>query len=304
MTDASASTPPNVDPSAMTEAAPGVFVIGDRRVPLVPNIGVVLGAEAALAIDTGMGPENGRTVLEVAQRLAAGRRLILTLTHFHPEHGFGAQAFKSRARIFYNAAQRDELAAKGEAYLGMFRTFGPDVAKALEGVELIMPDDVYEGANAKLDLGGRIVEFSTYGLAHTRADQTIYVPDAKALFVGDLAEERMFPIFPWFPPDDADLDADNWARILARLEAGRPSIVVPGHGAVGGVEILFAVRAYIEDVGRRVAARLNQGDNVDTILSTLKPEIRAQHPDWAAPEWIDFAIRYFVAKPRSNPNAP
>jgi glyoxylase-like metal-dependent hydrolase (beta-lactamase superfamily II) len=297
MTDVSApSTPPNVDPSALTEVASGIYVIGDRRVPLVPNIGVVLGAEAVLVIDTGMGPANGRTVLEVAQRLAAGRRLILTLTHFHPEHGFGAQAFKGHARIFYNAAQRDELATKGEAYLGMFRTFGPDVAKALEGVELVLPDDVYQGEGATIDLGGRVVEFATYGLAHTRGDETISVPDAKTLFVGDLAEERIFPIFPWFPPNDVDLDADNWVRILARLEAGKPSIVVPGHGSVGGAEILAAVREYIEDLSQRVAVRLKAGHNVDAILATLGPEIRAEHPDWDAPEWVDFAIRYFAAR--------
>jgi glyoxylase-like metal-dependent hydrolase (beta-lactamase superfamily II) len=298
MTESSAaSTPPIVDPNALTEVAKGVYVIGDRRIPLVPNIGVILGAEAVLVVDTGMGPANGRTVLDVAQRLAAGRRLILTLTHFHPEHGFGAQAFKGHAHIFYNAAQRDELAAKGEAYLGMFRTFGPDVAAALEGVELVMPDEVYDGSSATLDLGGRIVEFSTFGLAHTRGDQAINVPDVKALFVGDLAEERIFPIFPWFPPNDADLDAGNWARTLARLEAGRPSIVVPGHGAVGGVEILAAVRGYIEDLGQRVASRRKADANVEAILATLGPEIRAEHPDWDAPEWIDFAIRYFAAQP-------
>jgi glyoxylase-like metal-dependent hydrolase (beta-lactamase superfamily II) len=295
MTETSATaTPPAVDPNALTEVASGVYVIGDRRVPLVPNIGVALGAEAALVIDTGMGPANGEKVLEVAQRLAAGRRLILTLTHFHPEHGFGAQAFKGRARIFYNAAQRDELATKGQGYLGMFRTLGPDVAKALEGVELVAPDEVFEGAGATIDLGGRTVELSTYGLAHTRGDQTVSVPDASVLFVGDLAEERIFPIFPWFPPDDADLDADNWARILAQLEVAKPSIVVPGHGSVGGVEILAAVREYIDDLGRRVAARLKAGDVVEAILPTLGPEIRAEHPDWDAPEWIDFAIRYFA----------
>ena len=69
------------------------------------------------------------------------RKLILTLTHFHPEHGFGAQAFKGDAQIIYNRAQRDELQAKGEAYLGMFRRFGPNVAAALEGTELVMPDE-------------------------------------------------------------------------------------------------------------------------------------------------------------------
>ena len=294
MTDA--PPPPIVDPSALTEVARDVYVIGDRRIPLVPNIGMVLGANAALVVDTGMGPANGQAVLDTARRLAAGRRLILTLTHFHPEHGFGAQAFKGQAQIVYNAAQREELAAKGEPYLGMFRTFGPGVAAALEGTELVMPDEVYEGLAKTIDLGGRIVELTTYGDAHTRGDQVVRVPDAGVVFVGDLAEERIFPIFPWFPPNDADIDAANWAKVLGKVEAGRPDVVVPGHGSVGDAAILAAVRGYIEDLGPRVADRLRAGDSVDDIVKTLAPEVRAEHPDWDSPEWIDFAIRYFADK--------
>lgn len=294
MADANTPPPPIVDPSALTEVARDVFVIGDRRVPLVPNIGIVLGSEAALVVDTGMGPANGETVLEVAKGLAGGRRLILTLTHFHPEHGFGAQAFKGQSHIIYNAAQRDELSAKGQAYLGMFRTFGPGVAGALEGTELVQPDEVYEGDRMEIDLGGRRVELSTYGLAHTRGDQVVGVPDAKVLFLGDLAEERIFPIFPWFPPDDAEIDADNWAHVLAKLEATGPAIVVPGHGSIGGPEILAAVRGYILDLGARVRALTGKGEGADSIIATLAPKIRAEHPGWDSPEWIDFAIRYFV----------
>jgi glyoxylase-like metal-dependent hydrolase (beta-lactamase superfamily II) len=292
-----APPPPNVEPSELTEVASGVFVIGDRRVPLVPNVGIVLGKDAALVVDTGMGPANGRKVLEAARKLAGRRRLMLTLTHFHPEHGFGAQAFKGAAHILYNAAQRDELKAKGEAYLGMFRTFGPAVTAALEGTELVMPDETYDGPGRTVDLGGRTVELSTHGMAHTRGDQVVRVPDARVVVVGDLAEERIFPIFPWFPPEDADIDAANWAKVLATVEAGSPAVVVPGHGSVGGPEILAAVRGYIEDLGPRVAARLKAGASVDDVVRTLGPEVRAEHPDWDSPEWIDFAIRYFADRP-------
>jgi len=288
--------PPNVDPDALTEIATDVYIIGDRRVPLVPNIGIVLGTDSALVIDTGMGPANGQKVLDVARRLADGRRLILTLTHFHPEHGYGAQVFKGVSTIVYNAAQRDELAAKGEAYLGMFRSFGPGVAAALEDTELVMPDEVYEGDTHTIDLGGRTAKFSTYGLAHTGGDQVVSIPDAGVVFVGDLAEERIFPIFPWFPPDDADIDADNWAEILATLERSAPKIVVPGHGSTGGTEILSTVRHYMLDLGKRVAAEVKAGSDADAIVNTLGPKIRAEHPDWEAPEWIDFAIRYYAAK--------
>jgi glyoxylase-like metal-dependent hydrolase (beta-lactamase superfamily II) len=295
MSDAVNSAPPapTVDPTALKEIAPGVYVITDRRVPLVPNIGIILGNDAVLVVDTGMGPANGQKVLDSAKKLAGGKPLILTLTHFHPEHGFGAQVFKGVARIHYNRAQRDELAAKGEGYLGMFKTFGPGVAEALEGTNLVEPDDVYEGASASIDLGGRTVELRTWGLAHTGGDQVVWLPKERILFAGDLAEERIFPIFPWFPPNDADIDGARWAQVLGELIAWNPAIVVPGHGDIGGAEILKAVRDYMLDLGRRVAVERKAGKDADAIVASLGPKVRAEHPDWSAPEWIDFAIHYY-----------
>jgi glyoxylase-like metal-dependent hydrolase (beta-lactamase superfamily II) len=294
-TSSNAAPPaPIVDPSAITEIAAGVFVIRDRRIPLVPNIGIILGARAVLVVDTGMGPANGEKVLDAAKRIAGSRPLILTLTHFHPEHGFGAQVFKGAAKIRYNRSQRDELEAKGEGYLGMFKTFGPHVAAALAGTRIVQPDEVYDGAATTIDLGGRSVELRTWGLAHTAGDQVVWLPEERILFTGDLAEERMFPIFPWFPPNDADIDGARWAQILTELLGWNPAIVVPGHGDVGGAEILTAVRDYIVDLGNRVAAERTAGKDADEVVAALAPKIRAEHRDWSAPEWIDFAIKYYA----------
>jgi glyoxylase-like metal-dependent hydrolase (beta-lactamase superfamily II) len=293
-TSATAPPPPVVDPGAIKEIAGDVYVIGDRRVPLVPNIGIILGRNAALVVDTGMGPANGEKVLATARRLAGSRPLILTLTHFHPEHGFGAQVFKGAAKIHYNRTQRDELRAKGESYLGMFKTFGPGVAAALEGTILVEPDDVYDEASTAIDLGGRRVELRTWGLAHTAGDQVVWLPEERILFTGDLAEERIFPIFPWFPPQDATIDAARWAQILSEVASWNPVIVVPGHGDIGGVEIVTAVRDYIVDLGQRVARERKAGKGADAIVAELAQKIRTEHPDWSAPEWIDFAIRYFA----------
>jgi glyoxylase-like metal-dependent hydrolase (beta-lactamase superfamily II) len=298
MTDTSSNPGPplpNVDTTAIKEIAPDVFVISDRRVPLVPNIGIILGRETALVVDTGMGPTNGKKVFDTAKRLAGERVLVLTLTHFHPEHGFGAQVFKGVAKIHYNRAQRDELQAKGEAYLAMFKTFGPAVAAALEGTILVQPDWVYPGALAKIDLGGREAELRTWGLAHTAGDQIVWLPEERILFTGDLAEERTFPIFPWFPPNDVDIDGVRWADILRELVSWEPAVVVPGHGDIGGVEILIAVRDYIVDLRQRVSAERKAGKDGDAIVAELAPKIRTEHPDWFAPEWIDFAIRYHAS---------
>ena len=235
--DAPTAPAPTVVEEGITEIAPGVWVIPDRRVPLVPNVGIVVGEDAVLVVDTAMGPANGSRVLAAAKEKAQGKRLLVTITHFHPEHGFGAQAFRNEATIVYNRAQRDELHDKGAGYVELFRTFGPAVAAALEGVELVDPDEVYDG-ETELDLGGRTVQLRTWGVAHTRSDQVVFLPEERILFAGDLLEERIFPIYPYFPPDDADVDGHRWIDVLRRLEELEPAVVVPGHGAVGDVGLI------------------------------------------------------------------
>src|SRR5918998_2000351 len=134
LTAAGAALPPPVVGGRPEEVAEGVFVIADRRVPLVPNVGIIVGDRAALVVDTGMGPRNGAVVREAARELAGDRPLFLTLTHFHPEHGFGAQAFGEAATIVYQREQHEEFREKARPYLDMFRGLGGEVEKQLEGV--------------------------------------------------------------------------------------------------------------------------------------------------------------------------
>ena len=286
--------PPPVVENEPTEVADGVFVIPDGRVPLVPNVGIVLGDRAVLVVDTGMGPRNGETVRGHAERLASGRRLFLTLTHFHPEHGYGAQAFADRAVTFYNRTQLEELRQKGAGYLELFKTFGDTVAAELEGVELVEPDIVYDGA-ADPDLGGRRAELRPWGQAHTLGDQTVFLPEQRVLFAGDLVEERCFAIFPWFPPDDVDVDGHRWIEVLRELEQLEPDVVVPGHGEVGGVEVIATAREYIEQLRDETERLAGAGRSEDEVAAELDRSFRELHPDWAQPEWIDFGARCFYA---------
>lgn len=289
---------PDVDPATIRELADGVWLIPDRRVPLVPNIGIVEGDDAVLVVDVGMGPANGRRVLEVARAKAAGRRLLVTTTHFHPEHAFGLQAFRGEAHSIYNRAQLDELHDKGGPYLEMFRTFGPNVAAALEGVELVDPDETYDGGLHELDLGGRTVQLLTWGRAHTRGDEIVFLPAERILFAGDLVEERIFAIYPFFPPDDADVDGDLWLDAIERMQALEPATVVPGHGDVSGPELLRTVHAYHELLRDETHRAVLDGLDADAAAARIEPLVRERYPDWEAPEWIGFAVRSFHAKHR------
>lgn len=291
MSDQTDDDTPMIEPSRREEIAPGVHVIADGRVPLVPNVGIVEGERKVLVVDCGMGPENGRRVREAAEAIAKGRPLILTVTHFHPEHGFGASAFRGRDLIVYNRSQAEELAEKGERYVEMFRGFGPGVVRALDGVELVEPDETYED-RLELDLGGRTAVLETFGTAHSRGDQIVRLPAEAIVFAGDLAEERAFPIFPYFPPEDIEIDADNWRRILAAQDTSGLR-VVPGHGAVSGTDLLAAMQIYMDDMERRVANRMVAGETPEAAAAALKDAVRADYAAWDFPEWIEPALRFF-----------
>lgn len=286
---------PLVDARFPHEIAPGVFILPDRRIPLVPNIGIIVGRDTALIVDCGLGPSSAEAVLETARRLAPGRQLVLTVTHAHPEHGFGAQAFRSNARIWYNRGQAEQLARAGNRLLEGFRSGVLPVHQRylLEGVTLVAPDQTYDGDRATLDLGGRRVDLRTWGTAHSPGDQVVIVPEERIVFAGDLIEERMFPIVPLFPPliTAEEIDILRWELALDEIIGLNPRVVVPGHGNLGGVEVPRAILAYFREVRELVkGGELNEG--------VLTERLRASRASWEQSQFIAPTLRYFAAQPR------
>ncbi|MDT7783924.1 MAG: hypothetical protein QOF58_2343 [Pseudonocardiales bacterium] len=280
---------PVVQVSGAAEVAPDVVVIPNDGAGLVPNIGVIGGADAVLVVDTGLGVENASHVLELAAEVARGRRIYLTTTHFHPEHAFGASVFVGSYVV--NRAQADDLRRKGSGYLEMFRGFGGAIASRLDGCEVPVPDFVFDGVHT-LDLGGRSVVLRPTGRGHTLGDQVIEVPDAGVLFTGDLAETGQFAIFPWFPPHDTDVSGVAWIAVMDRLIAAAPRIVVPGHGTAGGQEVLADVRDYLRELRDETWRRRDSPD----VVAEVRALMIERHPEWAGQEWIERGVACLCAE--------
>ena len=286
---------PVVQTTGAHELARDLVVIPNRRVDLVPNIGVIGGNHSVLVVETGLGPRNAEEVLAFASEYAKGRRLYLTTTHFHPEHAFGAQTFAGEATYLLNSAQAADLAGKGPGYLEMFRGLGAPVARQLEGVELVTPDLVYDDVY-ELDLGGRVVQMWATGRAHSKGDQVVTVPDAGVLFTGDLVEAGQFAIFPWFPPYDVDVSGLGWIEVMRRLVATDPNVVVPGHGDISGPQVLADVRDYLELLRDETWVRRDSAMNEETIVAEVKALMLKRHPEWTGQDWIEKGVDSFCAE--------
>ncbi|MGW1373083.1 MBL fold metallo-hydrolase [Streptomyces sp. NPDC002446] len=288
-------TDPAVQVAGAQEIAPGLLVIPNQRIGLVPNIGIIGGTQAVLVVETGIGTANAEQVLAFASEVAKGRRLYLTTTHFHPEHAYGAHVFAGQATYLVNRAQADDLKRKGPGYLEMFRGFGGPVAGRLDGVRVPVPDVVYDGGY-DLDLGGRTVRLRATGRGHTKGDQVVEVPDAGVLFAGDLVETGQFAIFPWFPPHDTDVSGVRWLSVLDRLAATGPRVVVPGHGDLGGPQVLADVRDYLRELRDETWQRRDSAMGEGDIVAEVRALLMERHPEWAGGEWIERGVGCLCAE--------
>jgi len=90
---------PLVKENATVKVAAHTYVIPDGNVPLVPNVGIVIGSRATLVIDPGLGRRNGETVLREVRWRSGVPVLILSArgrVEEDPED-LGAPALRSLA---------------------------------------------------------------------------------------------------------------------------------------------------------------------------------------------------------------
>ncbi|NVN00344.1 MBL fold metallo-hydrolase [Arthrobacter sp. SDTb3-6] len=189
------------------------------------NIGLVIGAERALVVDTGCGPRHAAEILAAVRSLTP-LPLVVANTHAHWDHFFGNAFFRADgvADFWAHAAARRDMAATGESQRKAVSGVEPEMAAGDKpGTELVLPTRLVDADPVGLDLGGVSATLFTLGPAHTRGDLMVGAPGV--LFTGDVLEEGAEPQFE-------DADRAGWIRVLrtlAGMGAQYPAMV-PGHG--------------------------------------------------------------------------
>jgi glyoxylase-like metal-dependent hydrolase (beta-lactamase superfamily II) len=149
-----------------------------RAIMGFPNIGIVVGGNATLVVDTGLGPRNGATVAKVAKNLAPQNKLYLTTTHFHPEHAAGEPGFPAGTILIRDKVQQDEMDRHGVEMVNLFASRNDQQKELLANVKLRPADETFDKERT-LDLGGGVkARLLWFGGAHTRGDELTFVePD-------------------------------------------------------------------------------------------------------------------------------
>lgn len=218
--------PQSFDPSSTDWTEVGDRCFARRYDPYDVTVGVVVGDDGLLVVDTRSGPAEAHALrADLDRRFGRPVRWVVN-THWHFDHCFGNGVFDSAA-IYGHESVPATLAARAETVRAELVREHPERSAELDGFPIVPPTELLSSLRL-IDVGGRGVELIHPGRGHTDGDLVIRVPDADVVYAGDLVEESGPPAygddsFPLSWPDALD--------VLSGLLTDDTS-VVPGHGAV------------------------------------------------------------------------
>lgn len=197
----------------------------------VSNAGIIVGDGGTAIVDTAATERRTRLLAEQVARVSPRPPDVLINTHFHGDHIFGNGVFSPGATIVAHELTRAEML---EAGLGL-RHLWPDVDW---GDTPIVPPAITFRDAVTVFAGELRLEVIHVGPAHTTNDSIIWIPDKRILFAGDVLMSGVTP-FCLMGSVAGSL------RAIDRLRALDPEIIVPGHGNVGGKELLDQNESYL-----------------------------------------------------------
>lgn len=184
-------------------------------------------------------------------------------THHHGDHIYG-NALWTQAGATTVAFQgvADEIRRLEPARWRDAVTKRPDVADlhrdAPEPPRQIITEDIFV-----LNDGDHRIEFRSYGWGHTRGDGYVYLPKEQVLCTGDAIVNG-----PYNNLRDANIA--NWPDILARVDKLKVKFILPGHGAMGGREILIGQQDFLRDLYQAVRKGVERGSTMEEVQADLK----------------------------------
>ena len=251
------------------------------------NAGLVASEDSSLLIDTLFDLRLTQEMLDSMSSVTDTRPIRTVVnTHGNGDHCYGNQLVPADAEIYSSEAATKDMEevppnvmhALQEYDLGEELNAFVDYAFGrfkFDDIEFRPPTQTFNGT-LSLTVGDRQIELTELGPAHTKGDTIAYVPDARAVFTGDILFIEGTPIM-WVGP------VANWLAACDHIEQLDVDIVVPGHGRVTDKEGPRMVRRYFEFVRDEAAKRHEAG--MGSFDAALDIEL-GEFADWGDPERV------------------
>ncbi|MFE0174026.1 MBL fold metallo-hydrolase [Streptomyces sp. NPDC059002] len=212
------------------------------------NAGLVVSGDQGLLVDTLFTvPQTCDMLGVMAQALPRVSIGTVVNSHSDGDHWWGNQlvadatiiASEAAASVMARDRTHEVFAAPGAVPL-------PRIAERMReafdftGITPTLPSRTFRG-ELEVAVGCRTVRLIEVGPAHTVGDVLVHVPDAAALFAGDMLFIGGHPVIHSGP-------VQNWIAACDLIVGLDVETIVPGHGPVIGKREVRAFRDYLERV--------------------------------------------------------
>ncbi len=226
----------------------------------IVNTGFIVTESGVVVIDSGPSRLYGEAMRAAIASVTDRPVIKLLLTHHHPDHVLGNQAFTD-VPIAALAGTTELLREQGNAMAeNMYRLVGD----WMRGTEVVLPTETL--APGMLDIGGRSLRLLALR-GHTGADLAILDERSGVLFAGDI----LFYQRALTTPNSPGLDV--WLEDLDTLEALPWKRLVAGHGPVADDAAPFLqMRDYLGWLDGLLREAANGGADMNEVIQSPIPE--------------------------------
>ena len=215
------------------------------------NVAVLRTGEGAIIVDSMTFTSQGEQILEQAQALAGEPVVMIINTHYHSDHTHGNPAFEAGTRVVSTARTLWHLQAEDAAYFAQ--------------TPALLPNETFEAKTHRISLGNKNLTLLNPGRGHTDGDLVVLFEAEGVVHMGDLYFNQHYP--------NIDLEAGGSIRqwpmtIDAVFDAVTFDRVIPGHGAVSGIDGLRQFQSFIAQLGQIGVEAAEQGQSLEMTIAS------------------------------------
>ena len=225
----------------------------------IVNTGFIVTNDGVVVIDTGVSRRFGEQQRAAIEKLTGKKILRVYITHHHPDHFLGDQAYAD-VPIYALPATRDGIAQQGESFSGnMYRMIGD----WMRDTRVTPPTQAAKAG--KETVGGHELELLALQ-GHTAGDLAIFDHTTGVLFAGDLVFNNRAATTP-------NATIATWLKTLDVLQTLPFKTLVSGHGKVTNDKAPIAqTHAYLEWLDTTLKNGAEQGLDMNEVMQTPIPE--------------------------------